>query len=412
MKILIIGGFGYGNLGDEAILSTLINKLRERGFNNIRLLSHNHIESQSQHGCEAYPSFDELASCSLFSSNRPFNFPFVLIYTLLLVILFKLKFLKKSNLLIIKILRSIQDSDWIVSCGGGFFNDGWSNFYPILLEHILCTKLNGKLIITSQSIGGFKNPFLKPFIRYVLKSAKYISVRDETSIYHIKKLGVKRNDVVLTRDESLDFMPSEKPLQYVRYKRNTTLIGLTLQGHRPYMTKEGEICKNSREEYFSNLVTAFTSINRNNSISLVIMPSTNFRKDLPSAYEFASLLEKEKLSVDIIKPINPSHLYNLIGQMELCISSNFHPVIFASVQKIPFLAISYSTKIDDFIKALKLEECLLRIDQVIPNILLEKISKLLNERSGFIEKIEKNLPKLKELVSNNFKNINDILSQS
>jgi polysaccharide pyruvyl transferase WcaK-like protein len=95
--------------------------------------------------------------------------------------------------------------------------------------------------------------------------------------------------------------------------------------------------------------------------------------------------------------------------VDICISSNFHPIIFSAIQRIPFIAISYSTKIDDFICSLNLTEYLLRIDKVNEENLIEKIQHLIINKDAFLSKLDKYVHELKQRVENNFQNISNIL---
>lgn len=411
MKILIIGGFGYGNLGDEAILSTLIEKLKKKGIRDIKLLSKNPIESKVIHQCEALPSFDKLSVFPSFPGH-PLKLPFNIIQTFIMICIQKLKIFNKE---IYRILNNIKEADYIISCGGGFFNDRWWSFYPILFEHFLCTILNKKLIITSQSIGPFKNKFLTLIIKYIFNSALYISVRDKTSFIHLHKIGIDTKNVYLAADEAIDFdtIDTKSTIQsLIRHRKkfpNRLLFGLTLQTHRAYISKEGTLCNGSQEDYFNSIARALNTINTITPVELLIIPSTGFKHDLTYAYQLCMKLRVNNLIANVKKVIHPYDLLNIISLVDIYISSNFHPIIFSAIQRIPFIAISYSTKIDDFVYSLKLEKYLLRIDMMQEKDLIEKIQLILLSKNDLLSKLDECIPELKLKIENNFHNICNIM---
>ena len=168
-KVLISGYYGFDNFGDEAILQTLIKRLKNFGCR-ITVLSFNPKNTSKYYDVESSYSFN-----------------------------------------LLKAFYNILKCDVFISGGGSLLQDVTSIkslvYYLLLLNIALC--FNKKVIIFAQGLGPFKNKKGAFFVKNTLKRCNYISVRDKKSQYLLKKWKIKSD---LVCDPVFDIpLPEYKP---------------------------------------------------------------------------------------------------------------------------------------------------------------------------------------------------------
>ena len=149
MKVLISGYYGFGNLGDEAVLAAIIKGLRERS-----------------------PGIE----VSVLSGWRRYN-----LFTL---------------------IGELLTCDALISGGGTLFQDATSSrslwYYAAV---VWLAKLFGKpVMVLGQGLGPLRRGFNRALAGFVLKRVDLITLRDEDSLQELRRLGVTGGNVFVTAD--------------------------------------------------------------------------------------------------------------------------------------------------------------------------------------------------------------------
>ena len=152
-RVVISGYYGFGNFGDEAILSVLIDRLKKIGPE-IVVLSSNPRKTSMDYFVNSINSFD---------------------------------FYQVAGLL--------KQSDILISGGGSLLQDVTSLKSLVYYLWVIFTALRykKKVIIFAQGIGPINNKIAKFFTGQILKHCTYVSVRDAKSHNLLEKMGVKSN---------------------------------------------------------------------------------------------------------------------------------------------------------------------------------------------------------------------------
>ena len=150
-KVVISGYYGADNFGDETILETIINRLKN--FNaNITVFSTNPEKTAKTYNVESVKSFS-----------------------------------------LSKVIGTIMQSDILISGGGSLLQDATSTkslFYYLFI--IFIAQLFKKdVIIFAQGIGPISNKFGETLTKKLLKKCKWISVRDDKSLFLLRGWGLK-----------------------------------------------------------------------------------------------------------------------------------------------------------------------------------------------------------------------------
>lgn len=176
MKNLIIGSYGAGNLGDEAILEVMLRKLDK---SSCAVLSGKPEDTHRRHGVQTYP-------------HIPFGLRSFL------------RFNWMSS------FRALKQTDRVLLGGGGLFTtvDSAKAVY-LWAWHILWARLFRKpVILFANSVGPIEGAFNRWITRRALARCQTLIVRDPLSKKELEKLGFKK--VHLGFDPVILFAPVQE----------------------------------------------------------------------------------------------------------------------------------------------------------------------------------------------------------
>lgn len=314
-KVLVIGWYGEGNIGDEAILLSIKNDIEKNFDGQVKALSTRPEYTKRMQGIDAVihmPLAMKKFVLSLFDFRK-----------------FK------------PAINAIKEADIILLGGGGFLSD-WSYFNPFnWLKYIVIAKWYKKqTMLYAIGAGPFRTKFGKFCVRFVVnKYIDKITVRDVESKEWLIKTGVKK-EIVVSGDPviGLEFDKSILGLEAKTKKRIIFVLNPYLKEKNPEKYKN---LKNALVEYLKMFKTG--------EYELVFLPFEN-SKD----YEFNEELIKESgVEAKLINlELDPNTTMNLLASSDLVVSLRLHGNIMAAAGEIPFLPIVYHHKTAEFIKKL------------------------------------------------------------
>lgn len=150
-KVVISGYYGFNNFGDEAVLSVLINSLKDAGIDDITVFSKSPQATSKAYNIKA---------------SKTFN--------------------------IFGLLYNILRSDFLFSGGGSLLQDATSLKSLIYYLGVIFLALffRKKVIIFAQGIGPINNKFFEFVTKIILKRCSYLTVRDEKSLFLLRGWGL------------------------------------------------------------------------------------------------------------------------------------------------------------------------------------------------------------------------------
>ncbi len=235
MNILLSGGWGYGNLGDDAILSASLNLLRTKWPEAVITVTSYCPPLTQICGYEVKPSmhrvlFGDSAFKYLRTYRRSFDdtrlpsFPRRVYNRLARLSIFQYNadraYRKSIGSDDYRHLESLfSQADVFVMAGGGYFNNWNESFIARIEELKLAAKYSIPSYIIGQTLADF-TPERKSLIKRYIVAAKTIRVRDEFSKNELSRLGVSSSvlpDMALTLDytgrssvkDEILFIPAE-----------------------------------------------------------------------------------------------------------------------------------------------------------------------------------------------------------
>jgi polysaccharide pyruvyl transferase CsaB len=299
-RILIIGNYGAGNLGDDAILAGIVTELRLVGFKGKIEVTHGGFQSST----DIYKGLKKVPFV-------PFGFRS------------RLKRGQKKAA-----HAAIKRADLVILGGGGLFVDTETIKAPLIWakQAKTCRKLKTPYICYGQSIGPLKH-FISRFVtKRVFKNAKAIHVRDNASARTLRKMRI--TEVTIGSDPSLSWLQSQK----TSIKRNNALV-ISLR----HWTK-------STSKLWAPLLTEIKKFAKKKKLKPVLIAM-----DIRNQKEIKNL---KKTGLEVFEPASATSAFEGIQKSKMAITMRLHACIFALAAKTPLIAISYSPKVESLIKSL------------------------------------------------------------
>ena len=348
--ILILGGYGYGNTGDEAQLNESINLLKSK-FKNYKIivLTHNLEYTKTIHNCnvdfsprEAFFDFSSADTMYWLESekkkkimkrrmkyiyfisilNRYLNIPLI------------------ANNKIKNLIRLLKKSSMVYFAGGGYLTGStlsrlWDGCLFIRLSELY----NIPVVLSGQTIGLFNTTF---DIKIAKKAFNYpfkITLRDlEYSRKALEDIGLKNHSIMfddaLFCDKIYDKNGDILLLNSGVEKEDLDKKYISLNIHDWGVTSEEE-----RNILLNKIVILVQIIKKEfYNYKILLIPMT------PSD----EIFQKEFINIANDKDIilfqysyDFKEVRYAISKSILCITMKHHPIIFAIGEKVPTIPISY-----------------------------------------------------------------------
>lgn len=350
-KILLAGYYGYGNLGDEAILEMFLEIFdKSNNIKEVTVLSGNTKETTSRYNVN--------------SINR-YNIP--------------------------DLIKQIISVDALVFCGGSLLQDVTSKrsimYYLSLIK--IAKLFNKKVYLLSQGIGPINHKNIKKRASKILQSVDFITVRDYRSLDLLISMGIDKNKIKFSADPVIALCSDNKDIS----EQINNKVCFSLRNWKEFDFTD-EICEVVNKLYNVGIESTFMCFHHNLDISL-----HDEIKD--------KLGDKAKF---ITHRLNTTEAMDIIKKMDLLVGVRLHSLILAASAYVPIIALSYDPKIDEFLKCLNLTSYMninsdtsINVDNLYNEIMYNIDNKKIEQ-----EKLIKNVGELKKTLNVNLDIINNI----
>ncbi len=304
-RVVLSGYYGFGNIGDEAILRTLMRDL-------------NAIQAKGKH-----------LSISVLSSN-PYS-------TSSLTDAFAIE-----RFSLFDAIKEIWRSDALISGGGGLIQDVTSFKSPLYyLGIIQIARLFRKpVLVYANGIGPLSRKSNQVLCRIVLNQVNTITVRDEASKIFLKSIGVQNVEVTIDPIFSLN---PEKAYDIDSYPHYKNYIAVCFGPNKHTREKTQEIAQ------FLDYVS------EKSHLPIVFTP---FYPEYDK--RFSKQIQKHmKHETSIIDTFNtPEDMLSLLRRCSFGIGMRLHFMILLSLLNKPILPFTYDPKVTTFASILHLQPML------------------------------------------------------
>jgi polysaccharide pyruvyl transferase WcaK-like protein len=403
-KILIVGGYGYRNIGDEAQLDATLADLRARFPDRLlRVLTPDPEHTHRSHGgclvgeAPRIAFYDADRSPMYWLQTRRHKAAFLarswwlLAHAWLIKLGAPLALVKPRR---VALLEEIATAELIFFSGGGYLTGStlsrlWDGAFLMRIAYVLDTPV----VLSGQTIGLWNSRFSRWLARRALDRTALIATRDgEASLTTLGELGLCGPRVMVTCDDALFDRTAAAP-SAIRAAFAASGIDSDLAA-RPYLVFNahdwGVTTSEDRQQLVSRLLSILDRLRDIGAPPVIGLPM------VPADSEV--LLEIERL--------RPGGWYRMlrvgdqldlargvIRDSHLCLSMKHHPLIFAIGERVPAISLTrggyYAHKNVGALTLVGLGECAVNLldDDYLPR--LEAIYRRLTaERQRISEQIE------------------------
>ncbi|MBR2775429.1 MAG: polysaccharide pyruvyl transferase CsaB [Selenomonadaceae bacterium] len=330
MKIVVSGYYGSKNGGDEAMLSAMLEVLREGVEDlSVTVISLNPEYTKRRHNVDAVPWLD--------------------LWT---------------------IIKRIRAADLLISGGGSLLQNITSgrSLYYYLTIIFFALAFGRRVMLYAQGIGPIRGVLAHKLTNFILNRVNLITVRDRGSLEELSRLKITRPKIYCTADPVLAIKPVPLDVGKEILSRHVNnhsgrFIGVAIRHWLDW------------EKFQRELANALDRLNETTDAKIIFIPM-KFPEDIRAAESIAALMKSAPAVLD--EEFTTQEILSLVGCMDVLIGVRLHALIFAGVMNVPMLGISYDPKIERFLDSVG-EEPLGNLADVTADKIFDATLKKLSE---------------------------------
>ncbi len=336
--IVISGYYGFNNVGDEAVLTSIIQDVGEQMPEaKVIVLSDNPVQTEMRYQVEAVNRWD-----------------------------------------IKSIAKVIQASDLLISGGGSLLQDVTSmKTIPYYLGIVKIAQWYKKpVVFYSQGIGPVNKKLSRILVRMIADRANHIFVREEASKALLKEIGIKKAPITVTID----------PVLGIKVKKEIQEKVAASMGEKPAV---GIYLRTwaADKKLVDELIPVVQHI-LNLGYQIYAIPMY-YKEDSIIAKELARVVEGDIHVVD--RELSIDEVVAYTAQFEWIIGMRLHSLIMAHAVETPMIGLSYDPKVKGFIKEVGGKYCMdsNQVDAAKLNHYIDELTQNIEQEIKHIQHINK-----------------------
>lgn len=349
-RIGISGSYGGLNLGDEAILQSIIAQLRATLRAEITVFTRDPDDTRRRHDVE------RAVAVRTFSRTE--------------------------------IAPEIERLDLFVLGGGGILYDADAQTY--LREALVAQESGVPVMLYAIGAGPLKDPNVQELVRERLNRATAITVRERSAQKVLEEAGVDR-EIVVTADPALLLEPEPLPpgaVQLEGLERTRPVIGFSVR-------EPGVAAPDLDERFYHSLLAnaADFAVDRFDA-DVVFVPMERSMLDTQHSHAVISRMLRAQRATVLKGEYTAGQLLTLMGRFRFVLGMRLHFLIFAALAGVPFIALPYASKVSGFLEDLRIATP--PIEHVNAGRLIAYLDECWDRRDALRQRIAEALPALKQ----------------
>jgi polysaccharide pyruvyl transferase CsaB len=300
-RILIVGNYGAGNLGDDAILGGIVTELRAVGFNGEIMVTHGSVATSAK----IYKDLIKVPFIPTGVRSR-----------------LKRKSVKGAK-------RAITKADLVILGGGGLFIDQETWKAPLIWSEQArwCRKLGTPYICYGQSIGPLKHFLSRYLAKKTFRGAKAIHVRDEASLIQLQEWDLLHAQQ--GTDPALSYLSQ---LSKADKKNNQLVISIREWG-------------SFTAKHWKELLLPIQEFAQKHELHPIVLSMDPGNLD--------EQLELKNIGFKLFVPTSVDKAFEGLSQAKMAVCMRLHANIFTILGGTSLVTLSYSQKVSSIFKSLK-----------------------------------------------------------
>jgi len=351
-RVLLSGYYGFGNIGDEAILAATVSSLRSRRPDlGISVLTQSPEETSKDYGVDAF-----------YRMSVPL------------------------------VLKAFRQADLVVFGGGSLLQDSTSfRSLAYYLSILFLAKVTGKpVIVYANGVGPLRSSFGRYLTRILLGTVAYITVRDEESLGLLREIGVKK-EVKVTADPAFLLTPAPQP---------RVLEILTSSGIDPTRPLAWLALRPRRTlgDFYGSLARAVSDLRREGLLPCLLVMQA---RDLPVVEALnRALADIGEERVPHTAGLTPEEALGVLEKGEFCFGMRLHTLILAARAGVPSIGVEIDPKIGAFCRSLEFPVLPDPAHVADPGV-EQAIKDFVSDRNSRARDLQARLPRLISLAQEN-----------
>ncbi|MEG6615160.1 polysaccharide pyruvyl transferase CsaB [Peptococcaceae bacterium 1198_IL3148] len=307
-KVVLSGYYGFDNIGDEAILYSIIQALRDSQPEiEITVLSHNPDRTKQLYNVAAVNRWQ-----------------------------FK------------EVTATLRNADLLISGGGSLLQDvtGLKSLGYYLGVIALARSLDKPVFFYAQGIGPVNSSWGRRMMRQVVNRVQAITVRDEASKEDLLAMGVTKPPITVTTDPVLGIKITDqhrqwgqKILQDLGMAADKPILGISIRNWQDRTaTLEQELARCA--DHFIGM-----------GWQVLFLP-LHYPDDQEACCRVANIMERSSARYLVKENYTVTEFMGIISQCQLMVGMRLHAIIMAAAAGVPLVGVSYDPKIDRFMQQL------------------------------------------------------------
>jgi len=364
-KFAISGWYGNNNVGDEAILTAMLQSLKEEApESDFLVFSDDPAHTECNYEVKAFPQLP-------LGMKRSFS---------LFIHLAFWRFLWK-------LIKVIKESDIFLLGGGGLLQHDNPGVILFWLSKAFLARIMGKrVVVYAIGAGPIRRISSRFFIRLICSKMDFITVRDEDSQRALLCCGLRNSFIHVTADPvftlHLDSVWTERMKEFLRKIGFTAgakpLIGFVLFPLWSVHKKGRKVSQNEQSKYNQIIAQTVDSVVTTLDAQ-VLLVADNYREDPPILKETYHLVREKESTFVIQKHLMPYEFMGIVSQMDVLVSMRLHPLCLATLTRTPVVGIIGHSKVANLLQLIKQENYGVSLEKLTSNQLCEKVKQALME---------------------------------
>lgn len=364
MRFLISGYYGFGNLGDEALLSVIVSQLRARHpYGEIEVLSAKPEETAHELRVEATPRWDAKA-----------------------------------------IRRAIDRADVVISGGGGLLQNATSLRSLVYYAGIIraAAKANRKAMIFAQSVGPL-DFWGRTLVKECCKGVNAATVRDKRSLQTLAPLLAAGTRLEQTADPVFLYEAPEEE------------IDLTAEGigpdSDPFVVVSVRKATGMKDR-LDIVARAVDRLAKQHDARVAFLPIGG----APDAEVSTLVIRKCKSAPVLLPECSLERAANIIRRSKAVLGMRLHALILAARYAVPFLAMPYDPKVGALCEDLSYPMApLFSLNPPLPKPQFDAVDALVDDfwarRDALSAHLADAAGRLRQLAARNFEVLDELVAE-
>lgn len=349
VKIGVSGSYGGLNLGDEAILQVMIGEFKKNVDAEIVVFSRNAEHTEATYGVRAVP---------VRSLGRR------------------------------EVAREIAGLDLFILGGGGILYDAEASTY--LREVNIAIEQQIPVMAYSISAGPLTKPENQQLVARTLNQADVITVREERARRILEDIGVTKR-ITVTADPAILLEEEDFPLECFHaenIQEEGMIVAISVR-------EPGPAAPDLTEEHYHFLIAnAADFLIERLGAQCLFVPMESQIWDLQHSHAIvAKMANAHRAHVMRVSP-SPGQVLGMMKYVNFAMGMRLHFLIFAALQRVPFVPLPYASKVLGFLEDLGLPQP--PIQEMNAGQLCAYIDRSWDQRELTAKRLSEKLPAIKE----------------